>query len=274
MTTDIVLHSTSEAFSLAEKIARSSLVPAAYRGKPTDAAIAMLYGAEMGFGPMTSLQRVVVIQGKPTVDAQGMVSLIRQAGHSLSGDVSAESATVTGKRCDTGDSMTITWTMDDARKADLLGKDNWKKFPADMLWARAVSQIGRRLFADVLLGVSYTPEEMADSVVGNGQAPKPDPEPPPPRTMRPPPGTPQADSETGEVVDAEVVAEGEETFREGGSSDTLPSSPDALTARELADELRALGLDFTGTKAAMKDRLAEAWSAGESVPASASDEPF
>lgn len=211
MSTDLVLHSTEEAFSLAERISRSALVPQAYRGKPADAAIAMLYGAEMGMPPMSSLQRIVVINGKPSMDAQGMVAMIRQAGHSVSGSVSIDGAKITGKRGDNGDEMTVEWGPDDAKRAGL-NSQTYSKFPSDMYWARAVSQLGRRLFADVLLGVSYVPEEAAAIPTngnGNGSHAAQDPAPAPQidraSTLRPPPGTPAADQETGEIIDAEVV---------------------------------------------------------------------
>jgi hypothetical protein len=162
------------------------------------------------------LQRIVVINGKPSCDAQGMVSLIRQAGHSISGTVSAtDGAKITGKRGDNGDEMTVEWGPADAERARL-GGDTYKKFPADMYWARAVSQLGRRLFADVLLSVSYVPEE-ADAIPANGNANtgdvhtvsthvamSPDSfaaaigE----RKVRQPPGTAPADDK---VVDAEIV---------------------------------------------------------------------
>lgn len=162
--TDLVPIGTDACFTLAERICRSALLPAAYRGKPVDAAIAMLYGAEVGLPPMTALQRIVVINGRPTLDAQGLTSLIRRAGHSIVGDVSPTAATIKGKRGDTGDEMTVTWTIEDAQRAGLIrGSDTpWHKFPSDMLWARAVSQLGRRLFSDVLLGLSYVPEEMEE----------------------------------------------------------------------------------------------------------------
>ena len=163
---EVAVYTPEACFALAERVASSALMPQAYRGKPTDAAIAMLYGVEMGMSPMTSLQRIVVINGKPTLDAQGMVALIRQAGHSISGEVDEHKAVVRGKRGDTGDEMVSTFSMDDAKIAGLAGSTTYKKYPKDMLWARAVSQLGRRLFADVLMAASYGPEEM-DSVVAS-----------------------------------------------------------------------------------------------------------
>jgi hypothetical protein len=50
--------------------------------------------------------------------------------------------------------------MDDAKRANLAGKGNWKSYPRQMLAARATSEIARLLFADLLHGLSYTPEEV------------------------------------------------------------------------------------------------------------------
>ena len=151
----------NECFDIAEKIAGSPLIPDAYRGKPRESGIAILYGNEVGLPPMTSLQRIVVINGKPTLDAQSMTALIRAAGHSLTGDATDVEATATGKRQDTGDVMSVTYTIDDAKRAGLIRNGGpWTKFPKSMLWARAVSQLARELFGDVLLGISYVPEEM------------------------------------------------------------------------------------------------------------------
>jgi len=155
-------------FALAEKVSKSNLIPTAYRGKATDAAICMMYGAEVGLPPMTALQRIIVINGKPTLDAQGMAALIRGAGHSLMGEVTDKEATVTGKRGDNGDTMSFSFSMDDAKRAGLVKKGPWTDYPKSMLWARAVSQLARQLFPDVLMGMSYVPEEIG------GDAPEPE----------------------------------------------------------------------------------------------------
>ena len=195
--TDLTLYTPDECFALAERVAKSSLMPQAYRGKPVDTAIAMLYGIEMGLSPMTALQRITVINGKPTLDAQGMVALVRQAGHSISGDITETEAKVTGKRGDTGDTMTSTFTMRDAELAGLARSQTYQKFPKDMLWARAVSQLCRRLFADVLMAASYGPEEM-QAVVEDQQM-----------TVRSEPTKAEQQlivvEEVGEVLEAEIV---------------------------------------------------------------------
>jgi len=75
---------------------------------------------------------------------------------------------VTGKRSDNGDEMSVTWTLEMAERAGLLNKQNWKKYPEAMLWARAASQLCRMLFADCFAGATYTPEEIgADEITGD-----------------------------------------------------------------------------------------------------------
>lgn len=153
----------------AEMLAASTLVPAQYRNKPADILVASLAGREVGMGPWASLTYVVVIQGKATINAEGRVALIRKAGHSISGESTPERAVAHGKRRDTGDEMTVEWTIDMAKRAGLANQSSWKNYPEAMLWARAVSQLSRMLFADVLMGVSYDPEELGVQVGPEGE---------------------------------------------------------------------------------------------------------
>jgi hypothetical protein len=59
--------------------------------------------------------------------------------------------------------------MKEAQAAGLTGKDNWKKYPSDMLFARAISR-GARRFAPGIFGGSpvYTPDEMGVEVDEEG----------------------------------------------------------------------------------------------------------
>jgi hypothetical protein len=156
-------------------LAESAIVPARYQGHPEDIIAAGLMGHEVGWGVMTSLQLIHVVEGKPEISAEGMVALVRRAGHSMTGEVSPEAATVRGKRGDNGDEMDYSFTQSDAKRADLAGKTNWRRYPSSMLWARAVSQLCRMLFPDVLLGMSYVAGEIsgADFDLGEPIVPPP-----------------------------------------------------------------------------------------------------
>lgn len=148
--------------AMAHQLANAGdLIPKDYRGQPAKCVAAILYGAELGLGPMSALQSVVVINGKPTLSASAWTALIRQRGHSITADVTDDAATVRGRRCDTKDEMTVTFSMDDARRANLVSKGPWTQYPKSMLYARALTQLARQLFADVGFGGSiYTSEEL------------------------------------------------------------------------------------------------------------------
>jgi hypothetical protein len=131
-------------------IANTEFVPKGLRGNPHATLACILYGREIGLGPMESLSEVHMIDGSPALSAKAKVKRARQAGHSIQlVEETPTSCTVRGKRGDNGDEMTTTYTVEMAKRAGLLGKQNWQRHPEDMLWARAVSRLCRRLFDDV-----------------------------------------------------------------------------------------------------------------------------
>lgn len=153
-------YSWGELQELSSTLAQSSLVPSVYRKQPNNIVFAAIAGQELGWGVTTAMRFVHVIEGKPTISPEGMLALIRRNGHSVTGSSTTKYATVTGRRNDNGDEMTCTFTEEDAVRAKLLHKDNWKMYPDAMLWARAVAMLARRLFSDVFLGAAYVPDEM------------------------------------------------------------------------------------------------------------------
>lgn len=145
----------------AEMLSKSGIVPKAFRDKPADVLAACLWGAEIGLGPMASMGYIDVIDGNPTLNTEGRMALVRRAGHSVVIEADDQHATVTGKRRDTGDAQTVTFTIKMAQRAGLASKQVWKSYPEAMLTSRALSQLCRNLFPDVMMGMSYAPEEAA-----------------------------------------------------------------------------------------------------------------
>lgn len=162
-------YSWGELQQLSTALSQSSLVPAVFRRQPANVVAIALTGQELGWGVATAMRFIQVIDGKPTVTPEGMLALVRRAGHSVNGKSSSLYATVAGRRKDNGDEMEVTFTMEDATRAKLAGKDNWKTYPEAMLWARALAMLCRRLFSDVLLGAAYVPDEMGVETNQHGE---------------------------------------------------------------------------------------------------------
>lgn len=163
-------HSAAAALSLqdqwqfAEQVASSGMVPKAYRGDPGGVLLAINLGQQMGLSPAESLYRIHVIEGKPSASAELIASNVRKAGHKIRIQATNEQATVRITRADDPDDTSeITWTWDDATRAELTGKDNWRKYPRAMLRARAISECAREACPEALYGVTYVDGEVVAS---------------------------------------------------------------------------------------------------------------
>ena len=112
----------------------------------------MLFARELGLSPMTCLfGGMSNIQGKIEISPRMMNSMIRKAGHSIKVEASDKVCTMTGKRSDNGDECTVIYTIEEAARAGLVKNGTpWEKYPSDMLFARCMSRLARRLFADVI----------------------------------------------------------------------------------------------------------------------------
>jgi hypothetical protein len=163
-----------EYMMLADRVSRTDMVPSGFRGKPDQVLAVVLYGAEIGIGPMFALQSINFIEGRPSVSPELMRALIRQAGHRLDITSTRTECVIVGERCDTGETGRSEFTLVDAVAAGLCrivdgnvqarSRDGkvlpWEKYTKDMLLARATSRIARMMFSDVVAGMSYTPEEI------------------------------------------------------------------------------------------------------------------
>ncbi|MEK2479011.1 hypothetical protein [Streptomyces noursei] len=149
--------------------AASGLLPRQFRGQPANLLYAVEYAESLGLHPMVAITGVHVIEGKPTASAALISALVRRAGHRLrvTGDATAATAQII--RADDPEFVfEVRFTIEDARRAGLLGKDVWKKYPASMLKARAVSAVARDACEEALFGVHYTPEELGAVVDQEG----------------------------------------------------------------------------------------------------------
>lgn len=148
---------------MAQTIAGTTFVPKAYRGNPEAVVAGILYGREIGLGPMQALQKVHIIDGKPSLAAEEMLAQMRRRGLMiLKSELTMERAFIHARRSDTGEEAEVEWTLQDAIDAGLTSKDNWSKYRKDMLWARCVGRLCRQLGSDMVGGMVYAAEEMQD----------------------------------------------------------------------------------------------------------------
>lgn len=146
---------------LAQHLAETEFVPKAMRGRPAAVAAAILAGREIGVGPLTALAHINVIEGRPAMSAELMRARILAAGHDLAYDeTTASRCVVRGRRRGTDTWTKVQFSMDDARRAGLANRPNWRSWPAEMLTARATARLARLIFADVIGGTPYLVDEV------------------------------------------------------------------------------------------------------------------
>jgi hypothetical protein len=119
----------------------------------------------MNVDPLEALNGgMYFVNGKVEMQGQMMLSLIRQAGHSISMDTKSTNTHVimSGKRADNGDIWNVEFSIDDAKRAGIY-RGQWEKYPKVMCQWRCVSMLGRFLFSDVIKGC-YVEGEIRDAV--------------------------------------------------------------------------------------------------------------
>ena len=150
-----------EYMMLADSISRTAMVPDNLRNKPDEVLAVVMYGAELGIGPMQALQQINFIKGKPSAAAELLRALVLEAGHKFIINATRTVATARCKRKDWDEYEETTFTIEDAQLAGVVtAGGGWTKYPDQMLSARVTSKACRMWFADVISGMSYVPEEI------------------------------------------------------------------------------------------------------------------
>lgn len=156
----------AEAFKVAEVLVKSRLLPSSVDA-PEKAVTIIMRGREFGLTAMQSISSIHVIEGKAVMSADLIVGLVLSSGKAEYFDMvesSSDRCTYATKRRGSQRESTQTWTLDDAKRAGLLNKGNWQKFPAAMLRARCKADLARAVYADVVSGV-YEVDEIDGPVI-------------------------------------------------------------------------------------------------------------
>lgn len=138
------------------------------------AVVKILYGKELGFSPVVSMMGIHIIDGKPSISANLIGTLVKRSGRYNYRVIES-----TATRCEitffelNGSAWesagTSVFTMDDAKQAGLTGKQNWQKYPKAMLYSRALSAGVKLHCPDVSASPLYVPEELGAEVNEDGE---------------------------------------------------------------------------------------------------------
>jgi hypothetical protein len=137
----------------AKTLVESGLLPKSI-DTAAKAVVIMLKGKELGFETMQSLAHIHVIEGRPVLDSHGMLALIyRNCPGAVVDFVEHTDLVCKIMAARPGrEPRAFSFTIEDAQRAGLLFKDNWKKHPKSMLRSRAVTLMARALFTDCIDG--------------------------------------------------------------------------------------------------------------------------
>ncbi|ORL93438.1 hypothetical protein A5N78_04700 [Prescottella equi] len=154
----------SHAYTLAQSLCKTALVPQVFRGKPEDGAVAIMAGAKWGLDAVASLQNIFIVHGAPSTYARVMKAVVQANGHEIWTEaVEPNRVVVCGRRKDTDKIERSEWTADRARKAGYFSNRKYETELENMLYARATAEACRRTAPDCLLGMPYAREEMEDA---------------------------------------------------------------------------------------------------------------
>ena len=102
-------------------------------------------------------------RGKVEMSSRMMNALIRAQKHSVTRDKRSDDTIciLHGKRSDTNDMWSESFSIEDAKKAGIYGsRGPWQTYTRDMLFARALSRLARQLFPDII-GNCYVEGEIS-----------------------------------------------------------------------------------------------------------------
>lgn len=128
-------------------------------------AVKIQAGAEIGISPFASMNGLHIIQGKITMSA-GMISmLIKRSGKYNYRVTEHTDETCSIKFTESGQECGIsTFSVSDAKAAQIFSNPMWNKYRRNMLFSRAVSNGAKWYCADVFGGPVYTPDELDNNV--------------------------------------------------------------------------------------------------------------
>ncbi len=166
------------AVKAAKVMAASDIVPEqTYRGKPENCLIAIDMANRLGLSPLTVMQNLYIVKGKPGWSGQFCIAAINSSGRfsplefvtSEDGSCYAKATNLqTGRVCC---GTVVTWDMVKAEGWLSKNGSKWATMPAQMFMYRAAAFFARVYCPEVLFGLQ-TADEIRDTNGYEDEAPK------------------------------------------------------------------------------------------------------
>jgi hypothetical protein len=203
----IIPSTIEEVFRMAQAIATSGLAPNGMK-TPEQITVAILHGLEIGLPPMQAVQKIAVVNGRPSVWGDAIPALLQARGFALrermEGEGDSRVAVCQVERPD-GSRIERRFSVEQAKVAKLWAKPGpWMQYPDRMLQMRARGFAARDGAADVLSGLYLREElEVADArdiTPAPAAIEPPDPDAQPVAAVKPAPATEAADGSDADPI--------------------------------------------------------------------------
>lgn len=165
----VSLKSLEEPMAMGDVFAQSGMFPD-IKSK-AQAAVKILAGKELGLSPFESMIGIYLVSGRLALTANTMASLIKRGNkydYAVEEHTEETCKIMFYKHASDGSDDPLgesIFTIKDAARAGIANKDNWKNYPRNMLFARALANGCRWYCPDAVRGY-YTLEEMQDVQTG------------------------------------------------------------------------------------------------------------
>lgn len=172
MTTESIYSSTkafNELFKIGNVMSKTQLVPDNYRNKPEDCTIAIDIANRNGMSPLSVMQNLYVVKGKPTWSGQACIAMLRASKEYehvkpvMVGERNTDEWGCYFKAIDKSDGEVVKGTLVTIKMAKDEGwyskpGSKWQTMPEQMLQYRAASFFARIYMPNALMGYSVEGE--------------------------------------------------------------------------------------------------------------------
>lgn len=169
----------SNAFKMAQReatlLSTSSIVPKEYQGNMSNCFIALDMAIRVNMSPMMVMQNLYIINGRPSWSSQFIIALINRSGRyktelqfeiSGKGDTLSCYAWAEDQNGHKTEGPIVTMAMAKAEGWVSKNGSKWKTMPEIMIRYRAASFFGRFNCPDLLMGISYSNDEIIEGIEG------------------------------------------------------------------------------------------------------------